>query len=106
MKAGLMFALAGTALVAACQTPCPQAAPRQSQVTYACADGSRLAVAFDRAAGRAFVSEDAGAALNLAVQISGIGFRYTGEGASLRGRGPAAQWISPAGVETSCTIVE
>ena len=75
-------------------------------MTYACADGSRLSVAFDRAAGRAFVSEDGGAALNLAVQIAGLGFRYRGEGATLRGRAASAQWISPAGVETSCTIVE
>ena len=70
--------------LAACATPCPDAAPQRRDVAYACDDGSNLKVTFDRAAGRAFVSEDGGAALDLGAQISGSGFRYRGDGGEIR----------------------
>jgi len=99
---------AGIALLSlgACASTCPEASfPPRSDVAYSCADGSHLAVAFDRAAGRALVSEDGGASLNLAVQISGTGFRYRGEGAEIRGRGDELQWTSPAGGTTDCRAI-
>jgi membrane-bound inhibitor of C-type lysozyme len=91
--------------LAACATPCPDAVPQRSDVTYSCADGSRLAVTFDRAAGRALVSEDGGASLDLSAQISGSGFRYEGGGAQIRGRGDELNWTSPAGGSTTCRAV-
>lgn len=101
----IWIAAAALAALAACQSPCPTAAPQRSEVTYACADGARVRVNFDRAAGRALVSEDNGAPYDLHVQVSGQGFRYAGEGAALAGRGQTAEWTSPAGQTVQCTLV-
>ncbi|NWG54397.1 MAG: MliC family protein [Hydrogenophilaceae bacterium] len=92
-------------VLAGCATPCPDAAPERATARYVCADGARLEVTFDRAAGRAFVSEDAGASIALPVQISGSGFRYADEGVEIRGRGDEALWTSPAGEQVSCRVV-
>jgi membrane-bound inhibitor of C-type lysozyme len=90
--------------LAACATPCPDAAPQRRDVAYACDDGSNLKVTFDRAAGRAFVSEDGGAALDLGAQISGSGFRYRGDGGEIRGSGDELRWTSSAGDTTVCRV--
>jgi len=90
--------------LAGCATPCPDASALRSSASYVCADGARLEVTFDRAAGRAFVSEDSGASIELPVQVSGSGFRYAHEGVEIRGRGEEAQWTSPAGDQVSCRI--
>lgn len=95
----LILALAG------CATPCPDAAPERSTARYVCTDGARLEVTFDRAAGRAFVSEDAGASIELPAQVSGSGFRYAAEGVEIRGRGDEALWTSQAGEQVSCRVV-
>lgn len=101
----LIFAAPLFLLLAACQTPCPNAPPQRSEVRYSCADGSELQVAFDRGSGRALVSEDGGAPFDLSVQIAGQGFRYAGDGTNFRGRGDAAEWTSPAGDTTACTAI-
>ncbi|MBL8551332.1 MAG: hypothetical protein JNJ73_15210 [Hyphomonadaceae bacterium] len=91
-------ALCAGVLAAGCATPCPDAPPEAAQQRFRCEDGSRLDVTFDRAAGRALVSEDGGAPLVLLVQITGVGYHYEGAGADLRaGRDPTeATWRPPA----------
>ncbi|MBI1186639.1 MAG: hypothetical protein GC206_04800 [Alphaproteobacteria bacterium] len=103
MKA--VVACAALVALAGCATPCPDAAPERAAARYACADGARLDVTFDRAAGRAFVSEDAGASIELPVQISGSGFRYAEEGVEIRGRGDELLWTSQAGRQVSCRAI-
>ncbi|MGE0828909.1 MAG: MliC family protein [Hyphomonadaceae bacterium] len=101
LGAGLAAALAG------CATTCPEAQiANQTEARYACANGVSLNVTFDRAAGRALVSEDGGAALDLPIQISGSGFRYADEGVELRGRGRDVQWTSQAGETVTCQGVD
>ncbi|MGE3251345.1 MAG: MliC family protein [Hyphomonadaceae bacterium] len=103
MKA--LIAVLGLATLAGCATPCSTTMPQRSEVEYSCANGARLTVAFDRGAGRALVSEDQGAAFDLGIQVSGQGFRYSGEGTALRGRGDSVEWTSPAGATTECTAI-
>lgn len=100
--ASVLFALA----LAACATPCETDAAPRTDAAYVCADGARLQVTFDRAAGRAFVSEDGGASFDLPVQIAGTGFRYAEDGVVLRGRPSEVEWTSPAGETVACRAVE
>lgn len=103
----LLSAAAALCLLGACVTECPDDPPQRQDATYVCEDGSQLRVTFDRAAGRALVSEDGGTALDLPVQISGSGFRYADDDVVFRGNntGTEAYWTSPAGAAVTCRPV-
>lgn len=93
--------IAGLAL-GACQTPCPAPYEGPTQVDFLCADGSALAVTFTRGPDLALVEEEGYAPLTLTAQISGTGYRYTGNGAEFRSRGADTRWVRPGARETVC----
>lgn len=96
--------LAGIAALtlAACQTPCPS--PDTTPVTrsFRCEDGSVLTATFVRSPDVVRIAQEGYVAIELPARVTGAGYRYTGEGADLRGRGSVAQWTRPGAAETEC----
>ena len=89
--------------LAACQTPCPDAAaPSITNTNFTCEDGSNLQVAFSRSPDGARIVQEGYAPLDLPAKITGSGYRYAEGGAELRGRGTEARWTRPGAAETIC----
>lgn len=99
MRALLVFAVLG---LAGCQTPCPPPVSEAETVVYHCEDGSDINVTFRRE--NATVIQDGYTTLVLPARISGSAYRYTGNGAELRGRMNETRWTRPGAAETVCTV--
>lgn len=87
----------------ACQTPCP--APDTTTVsTFRCEDGSDLRVTF-QAARSAVVEQEGYTTLSLPARVAGTGFRFSANGAELRGRAAEVHWTRPGAAETLCSQI-
>lgn len=100
----LAVVLAAFAL-AACQTPCPAVDTGPIVRQFHCADGSDLHVTFTRSPDIARVSQEGYTVVELPARIIGAGFRYSDNGAELRGRSMEVYWTRPGAAETICRAV-
>jgi membrane-bound inhibitor of C-type lysozyme len=73
--------------------------------TYGCDDGTKLAVAFDKAAGTAQVELDNGNEIVLPQAEAGSGFFYTNGKYGLRGKGEEARWEVGRKAPVMCKVV-
>ena len=85
--------------LAACQTPCPSTGSEVS-MTMHCEDGSDLNVTFSPE--QVVVVQEGYVTLTLPVRVAGGGYRYSGDGAELRGRTSESHWTRPGAAETVC----
>ncbi len=101
-----MRILAATAalFLAACQTPCPAVNTEPTISNFTCEDGSALRVTFTPS--QAVVEQEGYVTLTLPSRTSGGAYRYSANGAELRGRAANAQWTRPGAAETLCSIVQ
>jgi hypothetical protein len=99
-----LAAAAAALIVGACQTPCPAVNTEPTVSNFTCADGSALRVTFTPA--QAIVAQEGYVTLTLPARGSGSGYRYSANGAELRGRAVDAQWTRPGAAETLCSIVQ
>lgn len=99
----IFAALAAGAFLTACQTPCPAVNTEPVVSNYTCEDGSALRVTFTPT--QAVVEQEGYVTLTLPARGAGTGFRYSVNGAELRGRSAEAQWTRPGAAETLCSIV-
>jgi hypothetical protein len=97
----LLVALAATALMASCQTPCPAVNTAPTVSNFTCEDGSALRVTFTPT--QAVVEQEGYVTLTLPARGVGGGYRYSANGAELRGRSVNAQWTRPGAAETLCS---
>lgn len=97
-------ALAAGAFLAACQTPCPAVNTGPTLSNFTCEDGSALRVTFTPT--QAVVEQEGYVTLTLPSRGAGGGYRYSANGAELRGRSIQAQWTRPGAAETLCSIVQ
>jgi len=88
--------------LAACQTPCPAVDTGPITRQFHCEDGSDLNVTFTRNPDVARVAQEGYTVVDLPARIIGAGFRYSDNGAELRGRSNEAFWTRPGAAETIC----
>ena len=100
----ILAALAAASLMAACQTPCPAVNTEPTVSNFACEDGSALRVTFTPT--QAVVEQEGYVTLTLPAHGAGGGYRYSANGAELRGRAVQAEWTRPGAAETLCSIVQ
>lgn len=100
----ILAALATAVLLAACQTPCPAVNTEPQVSSFTCEDGSALRVTFTPT--QAVVEQEGYVTLTLPSRGAGGGYRYSANGAELRGRAMQAQWTRPGAAETLCSIVQ
>jgi len=100
----LFAAIAAGLLTAACQTPCPAVNTEPTVSTFTCEDGSTLRVTFTPT--QAVVEQEGYVTLTLPARTSGGGYRYSANGAELRGRSIDAQWTRPGAAETLCSVIQ
>jgi hypothetical protein len=98
-----LAAIAAVAFLAACQTPCPAVNMEPTVSNFTCEDGSALRVTFTPA--QAVIEQEGYVTLTLPARGVGGGYRYSANGAELRGRAVSAQWTRPGAAETLCSIV-
>ncbi len=98
-----LAAFAGALLLAACQTPCPSVSTQPVVSTFECEDGSSLRVTMTSA--QAVVEQEGYVTLTLPSRGAGGGYRYSANGADLRGRAVEAQWTRPGAAPTLCSII-
>lgn len=94
-----LLVLAGLVL-AGCQTPCPAPVSEATTIVYRCEDGSDINVTFRRE--NATVVQEGYTTLVLPARIAGSGYRYSDNGAELRGRMNETRWTRPGAAETIC----
>lgn len=99
MRAAILIAALA---LAACQTPCPAVDRGPVSATFTCEDGSELAITFLGTPDEARIVQEGYAPLQLPARTTGSGFRYSDNGAELRGRGLETRWTRPGAVETLC----
>jgi uncharacterized lipoprotein YbaY len=75
---------------------------RPTHMAFACADGSRPSAAFSILGELAFLESDGGRPVALRAQPAASGFRYDGDGYSLRGKGREAVLRRPLGSDIHC----
>lgn len=83
--------------LAGCTAPAAPAVTHR--VVFVCPDHAPITVLFQ--AGTAMLMAG-GPPAHLAVQPSGSGFRYAGDGQALRGKGGALEWTDSAGTRHAC----
>lgn len=88
----------------ACQTPCPAVNTAPTVSNFTCEDGSELRVTFTPT--QATVEQEGYVTLALPARATGGGYRYSANGAQLRGRAINAQWTRPGAAETLCSVVQ
>ena len=98
----VLAACAAALLLAACQTPCPAVNTEPTVSNFTCEDGSALRVTFTPS--QAVVEQEGYVTLTLPSRTSGGAYRYSANGAELRGRAARAQWTRPGAAETLCSI--
>jgi membrane-bound inhibitor of C-type lysozyme len=86
----------------ACQTPCPPVDTGPVSLGYECADGSTLQVTFSRSPDTAVVRQEGYSEIQLPLQSSAVGFRYSEGGTELQGRRSEVHWTRPGAAETVC----
>lgn len=99
----ILAALAAGAFLAACQTPCPAVNTEPTVSNFACEDGSTLRVTFTPS--EAVIEQEGYVTTTLPARTSGGSYRYSANGAELRGRAVNAQWTRPGAAETLCSTV-
>ncbi|HYD74379.1 MAG TPA: MliC family protein [Candidatus Binatia bacterium] len=97
-----ILAAAAALFLAACQTPCPAVNTEPTVSNFTCEDGSALRVTFTPT--QATVEQEGYVTLTLPSRTSGGAYRYSANGAELRGRAANAQWTRPGAAETLCSI--
>jgi hypothetical protein len=100
----LLVAFAAATFLAACQTPCPAVDTAPTTQSFTCEDGSALRVTFTPA--QAVVEQEGYVTLTLPARGVGGGYRYSANGAELRGRSVSAQWTRPGAAETLCSVAQ
>jgi len=100
----LLVAFAAAVLAAACQTPCPAVNTGPTVSNFTCEDGSALRVTFTPT--QAVVEQEGYVTLTLPERGVGGGYRYSANGAELRGRSTDAQWTRPGAAETLCSVAQ
>jgi hypothetical protein len=100
----VLAALAAGLVVAACQTPCPAVNTEPVTVNFECEDGSTLRVTMTPT--QAVVEQEGYVTLTLPSRGAGGGYRYSANGAELRGRAVSAQWTRPGAAETLCSSTQ
>ena len=93
---------AAALFLTACQTPCPAVNTEPTVSRFTCEDGSALRVTFTPS--QAVVEQEGYVTLTLPSRTSGGAYRYSANGAELRGRAARAQWTRPGAAETLCSI--
>lgn len=97
----VLVAVAAGLLLAACQTPCPAVNAEPAVSNFECEDGSTLRVTMTPT--QAIVEQEGYVTLTLPSRGAGGGYRYSANGAELRGRSISAQWRRPGAAETLCS---
>lgn len=97
----VLVALAAGLVVTACQTPCPAVNTEPVVANFECEDGSTLRVTMSPT--QAVVEQEGYVTLTLPSRGAGGGYRYSANGAELRGRAVNAQWTRPGAAETLCS---
>jgi hypothetical protein len=98
----VLVALAAGLILAACQTPCPAVNTEPALLDFACEDGSTLHVTMTPT--QAVIEQEGYVTLTLPARGAGGGYRYSANGAELRGRSVNAQWRRPGAAETLCSV--
>lgn len=99
-----ILAAVAALFLAACQTPCPAVNTEPTISNFTCEDGSALRVTFTPT--QATVEQEGYVTLTLPSRTSGGAYRYSANGAELRGRAANAQWTRPGAAETLCSIAQ
>lgn len=98
----LFAAIAASLLLTACQTPCPAVNTQPVVSNFECEDGSELRVVMTST--QATVEQEGYVTLVLAARGAGSGYRYSANGAELRGRAMSTQWTRPGAAPTLCSV--
>jgi hypothetical protein len=100
----VLVAIAAAVLVAACQTPCPAVNTAPTVSNFDCEDGSTLRVTLTPT--QAVVEQEGYTTITLPARGAGGVYRYSANGAELRGRAIEAQWTRPGAAATRCSVVQ